>query len=59
MGVVKKSLQTRHLRDESSGASAARGVGSQSVLSVTSYGSGIVQQTCEKEGGMRQSLARV
>lgn len=36
MGVVKKSLQTWHLRPDSKGASPERGVESQSVLSATS-----------------------
>lgn len=35
MGVLKKSLQTWHRSADSRGASAARGVGSQSVLSGT------------------------
>jgi hypothetical protein len=35
MGVLKKSLQTWHRSADSRGASAASGVGSQSVLSVT------------------------
>jgi hypothetical protein len=35
MGVVKKSLHTWQRREDSRGARAERGVGSQSVLSVT------------------------
>jgi hypothetical protein len=35
MGVLKKSLQTWHRSADSRGARAARGVGSQSVLSGT------------------------
>jgi hypothetical protein len=53
MGVVKKSLQTWQRREDSRGARAESGVGSQSVLSVTVVVSMMRRMERRRFAGMR------